>query len=262
MEKAVIVGPYHFIGIHLCSVLLEKGYNIIGISYPNVEIDKLEDKKMVFGRNSNFMETKWSSFVNEINQDEMLIIFDFYTLEKEDQLVSLLSADQMEFILIGEKRKKKKIVIICPNNIEEGIINECKHLLDVHQIRSQVFYLPTVYGPWQPENFLFQQILTGTEEKAIRQHKKEYTKDAIYIEDAMEELVNQILQGKDNDFLLKSKVENHWHKCLDYLQWHQERNENNNIPFQDTISTIAVNNKKNISENLEVQRKHIKMYID
>ncbi|MEM5594163.1 hypothetical protein AAHH67_24715 [Niallia circulans] len=56
MKKAVIFGVYQFVGFHICSTLLEEGEEIIGISYPEISIEDLEDKRMEIGRNANFSE--------------------------------------------------------------------------------------------------------------------------------------------------------------------------------------------------------------
>ncbi|MFT8319833.1 MAG: hypothetical protein ABF649_02900 [Bacillus sp. (in: firmicutes)] len=257
MEKAVIVGPYHFIGIHLCSALLEKGIDIMGISYPQVQINKLEDKKMVFGRNANFMEKDWGYLVCA---DVEVIIFDLYTLDRKNELVLTLLSAYKEAALIKEMTKKK-IVIICPITIEKKIMEESISLFELHQQAYQIIYLPTIYGPWQPEIFLFQQILAD-KRKTIKKHEMEYTEDAIYIDDAITEIVNQIVQGKEREVVLKSNVENHWNKCKNSLDWKQDTKETSICCFSDSVSTIIVKNKNNISENLEIQRKHIMMYID
>ncbi|WP_445486672.1 hypothetical protein [Niallia sp. 03133] len=261
MEKAVIVGAYHFIGIHLCSALLEKGFQIFGISYPNIKIENLDDKKLVFGRNANFVETEWSAFLKEWNEEDIFTIFDLYTLDKREQLCSFLLSEYAAAIM--EKKKiSQKVILVVPITINYNLLNEWKNTMLSNNLRYQIIYLPTMYGPWQSGDFLFRQILSNTEE-TIRKHEMEYTNDAIFIEDSVEVIINEVLQGEEKEILLKSTVEHHWKKCADHLQWNRDSGEKNDIRFlDDTITTIMVKNKNDLSQNLELQRKHINMYID
>lgn len=68
MKKAIVFGAYQFLGFHICGALLEEGEEIIGVSFPNIHVDDIEDKRMEIGRNANFSEISWNH-LDSILQD-------------------------------------------------------------------------------------------------------------------------------------------------------------------------------------------------
>ena len=57
-----------------------------------------------------------------------------------------------------------------------------------------IFYLPTVYGPWQPMKYVFQQAINNPN-GPISLDDREWTEDALYIDDVIEYYLKDI-EGK------------------------------------------------------------------
>lgn len=255
MKKAVVFGVYQFVGFHICSALLEEGEEIIGISYPEVSIEDLEDKRMEIGRNANFSEKsldKLSFILQDTNVQH--IYFDLYTIKEisiYEKIQSLLSNFQDKETI----RDKKLIFLVNVASIEteRDFITLLKDNLVNHDI--QVVHLPTLYGPWQPSDFLFQQIVEGKEKKDIKLKVREYTMDAIFIEDAVKEVVKMTTKGQNNDILLKSKEINHWQRCLEQLQWDIPKTKKG-LQLSSNLQEVFVENEGTIEDNLEKQKRH------
>ena len=256
MEKFMIIGPYHFVGLHLCSSLLAKGLKVKGISYPNFAVNQLEEKEMTFGRNANFTNIQWEQRFKSIKEGETIIVFDCYTLDKLEHLM-----ENMQGFFKGRHWKMpKKVVIICPVTIEESENKHCKDFFDDRKISHQFIYLPTIYGPWQPGDFLFHQLLIKKTSGNLLPRWNEYTKDAIFVEDAVEKIIEQIQNSQNEDIFLRSTMQNHWQKCMDILDYSMGSVEDSKSYFAENKLAINVNNRNEIPENLELQKKHINMY--
>ena len=95
MKKAVIFGAYHFLGFLICSALLEEGEEIIGITYPDLVVEDLDEKRMEIGRNANFSEKSLAEFTSILQDTNIEVLyFDFYTLKqlsKYDKVKNLFS---------------------------------------------------------------------------------------------------------------------------------------------------------------------------
>ncbi|PKG25524.1 hypothetical protein [Niallia nealsonii] len=258
MDDFLMIGKYHFIGLHLCSTLLSQGLKIKGISYPDFEVHQLEEKEMFFGRNANFIDIKWEQRFKQIKEGETIIVFDCYTLDKLDDLIAAMQ----EFFKGNRWKMPNKVVAICPATMEEVQNKQCTKFFKEKKIPYQFIYLPTIYGPWQPESFLFQQILLKEINKNLLPKQNEYTKDAIFVEDAVEEIMEQIQNNQNEDILLRSVVQNHWQKCMDVLNYSLDYVEDCENYFAENKFTINVKNKNKIADNLALQTKHIKMYIN
>ncbi|GKU81777.1 hypothetical protein [Niallia sp. NCCP-28] len=254
MDNFIIIGKYHFIGLHLCSALLEKGLKIKGLSYPGFSVHQLEEKEMVFGRNANFIDIDWEQRLKQIKEGETIIIFDCYTLDKLDDLITAMQ----EFFKGNRRKMPKKVVAICPVTMEESQNKQCVKFFSEMKIPYQFIYLPTIYGPWQPENFLFQQIFLKETTKNLLPRQNEYTKDAIFVEDAVEEIIEQIKNQQNEAILLRSAVQKHWQKCMDVLNYSIDYVEDSENYFAENNFTINVKNKNRITDNLALQKKILK----
>ncbi|NRG31128.1 hypothetical protein [Niallia circulans] len=255
MKKAVIFGVYQFVGFHICSALLEEGEEIIGISYPEVSIEDLEDKRMEIGRNANFSEKSLDK-LPFILQDSNVqhIYFDLYTIKK----ISIYEKIQNLFSNFRDIEKScgKKLIFLVNITSIEAERDFTTFLKDnLVDLDIQVIHLPTLYGPWQPSDFLFQQIVEGKEKNDIQLNVREYTMDAIFIEDAVREVVKMTTKGQNNDILLKSKEINHWQRCLEQLQWDIPKTKKD-LQLSRNLQEVIIENKGKIEDNIEKQKKH------
>jgi len=261
MKKAVVFGAYQFLGFHICGALLEEGEEIIGVSFPHINVADIEDKRMEIGRNANFSEISWDQ-LGTIIQDASIdhLFFDLYTIESLQSLYRTMKR-QIFDCSVKELLFNKKLVFLV--NImaiekERELLSSIREDLGGYMI--QMIHMPTLYGPWQPSDFLFQQLVEGNEKDAIRIGLREYPTDAIYIEDAVSEVVKQTNKGQNKDILLKSNVINHWQRCLEHLKWNVPKSVHKDIENLKGLEEIIVINKRSISENLDKQKKHHLLY--
>lgn len=259
MKKAVVFGAYQFLGFHICGALLEEGEEVIGVSFPNIHIDDMEDKKMEIGRNANFSETSWNQ-LDSILQDSHIdfLFFDLYTIESLHSVYGMIKSHIIDRIdkkfLIA--KKLVFLVNIMSLEIENELFSRIKEECNDYPI--QMVHMPTLYGPWQPNNFLFQQLIEGKE--SIHFSLREYPKDAIFIDDAVMEVVKQTNKGQNSNILLKSNVTNHWQRCLEHLKWDIPETINEDIEYSVYLEEVIVINTCSISANLDKQRKHHLLY--
>lgn len=206
MDKAVIVGSYEFIGFHLCEALLQEGIEVYGIHIPTSDSEHLvEEKRLLIGRNSNFYE-KNATFLELINpfQRNSFLFLDYYSFYMKKQEEIFIQAVHS---FLSHEHIQHSVAIL---PIQLGVKTENKdHLTKLLDSRS-IFYLPTVYGPWQPSNFFFHKALCFPKENH-KVEEREWTNDALYIQDVTETILNSIEKTEKRvSYLLKSKIENHW----------------------------------------------------
>lgn len=253
MEKAIIVGAYEFLGFHFCKKFLEQGIVVEGI---HVEIEDkelfIEEKKMEIGRNANFIENR----IDRVEREEKaFVIIDFYDFFMRD--VSYLFSRLVVPYL--EKMKKCTFVLLLPlaakkELFKEELIWKEKLMKDEHVVAS--FYLPTVYGPWQPLEMVFQQILLKKVNKLKRVNvsSKEWVYDALYVEDIVDYIIEETVH-MSGEFILTSGMKNMWNLCAKELSFlYQEEEGEPNISIN---NKIVVPSKTPYQEGLANQRRNV-----
>ena len=224
MDKAIIVGIYEFIGFHLCEVLLQEGIEVYGVNLPMDDSDLVVDeKRLLIGRNSNFQE-KDESFLSslDLTQKDTFIFLDYYSFYM--------------------KRQEKKFLEIVHSNLPDEQLVRSVTIMPIQECMKEInspyiFYLPTIYGPWQPANFLFHRALYQSNVSHTIEDR-EWTGDAIYVQDAIHSILDFIENKKPASYLLKSNVENQWSKIASILS--------------DQISNINLNSNNEISKDIIV----------
>ncbi|MGE6260212.1 hypothetical protein ACQKCU_20415 [Heyndrickxia sporothermodurans] len=221
MERAVVFNAQQFLGFEICKELLNKGYEVLAIEHKGMVHDVNKEKWLEIGRNANvtyqlmgdkmdFQDPTYNWFVP---------LYDFIS-EKED---SLFDEWLYHFQRLYDEMKclVKKIIFINPSqwlNDSTAIDQVKRSLMDKVINRSEIavldFYLPTIFGPWQPNTFLFQQIIS----KVTSQCYVDDCGDAIYIENAIHAIFQHIDEQLCGEkILLKSREEDMWEKCIFYL---------------------------------------------
>ncbi|OCA84271.1 hypothetical protein A8F94_16285 [Bacillus sp. FJAT-27225] len=210
MEKAVIVGAFGFFGFHLCKKMLEKGYEVAGVAYGKESASFQDEMEDLIGRNGNFQKT-----FNEVpgggSQSEVLILslYDWIYCEDESDVIELLRKT------ISPNNQRKTVLAVpielALNSEKAAMIVD---LIQQEQKNTLTIYLPTLFGPYQPERYAFQKAISG-----FRDHdpSEEYIEDALYCEDAAEKAIELIEQGRKRDVLLKSSSGANWQACAEIL---------------------------------------------
>ncbi|WP_312095533.1 hypothetical protein [Niallia sp.] len=258
MKKAVVFGAYQFLGFHICGALLDEGEEIIGVSFPNMDVNDIEDKRMEIGRNANYSEISWNQVDSILRDPEIdCLFYDLYTVENLQSVYRMIRSQIFNRSKFPINKKLVFLVNIMSVEKERELFNSIKEELDN---TTQIIHMPTLYGPWQPSDFLFQQVIEGKEQEAIHISFRECPMDAIFIEDAVMAVVKQTNIGQNNDILLKSNVINHWQRCLEHLKWDIPKTIKKDVEYSGRLEEVMVINKCSISENLDKQKKHHLLY--
>lgn len=251
METATILGVYDFIGFHLCHCLLEKGTRIVGINLNdcNAELMRLE-----IGRNANYEEISLSDWDAE-NVEGPLFISLFGVLQQTGEESKI---EGFMTMLAGIRELNHPIIFIFPAWAMR-IENVPPHLKKATIIE---FYLPTIYGPWQPDCCFFQQWIN------YRQFAHalpvlgewEWVDDAIYIDDVIELILAKAEGKAEGKYFARSGEVDQWVKCAEILVGDNtkippvELAERRGIP--EGLEQVAVKQNESIHTGLTRQKQH------
>ncbi|PAE20649.1 hypothetical protein CHH80_10215 [Bacillus sp. 7504-2] len=220
MDKAIMIGTFEFLGFHFTKKMLEEGMEVVGVHFnkENNESFLIEEKRLQIGRNANFVEEKFNSFKGEGFETAPLIIdyYDFFMQTDEDQIVAFT---ENQLLL----QNRDKIILLLPLSIfnEEyrDARNNLKKLVSSAKKQNQVvqeFFLPTVYGPWQSEVFLFQQAFVKKRDE-WNITAREWTADALYVEDVVANIL-KLMEKDEKRYILRNAVSEAWEKCAKSLE--------------------------------------------
>ncbi|MFI8686612.1 hypothetical protein [Rossellomorea sp. NPDC077527] len=193
MDHAFVFAAQQFLGFELCDALLEKGWTVTAID----ENKAFEDKWLQIGRNANLEYVPYGDWNQNVNS-ECTVFLPYYDQLRGEKGSYLTAVDG----LLGKMDQPPHVVRIYSN--EFGIRNV--------ESEGSIFYIPTLYGMHQPEDFLFAQLLMGREE--ISGFVDDPT-GAIYVKDAARAIVN--LSSKKERFILKPLSERSWNEALSYI---------------------------------------------
>lgn len=229
MDKAIVFGAFEFLGFHCCYSLLDKGYEVTGIQIEESKALYIENMRLEIGRNANFFEVEprnWN--LTELNSSSIIFIdyYDLYLKFTESAVWQALIGPKLQEGMEMIKSSNSKIVLLLP--IQKLINQKEEHLPltnSLEELRNegvflQIFYLPTIYGPWQNSELLFQKSLLGmlSEETSSKLSEREWINDAIFVKDVVRDII-RILEEETStvEWILESDVSNHWEECADYL---------------------------------------------
>jgi nucleoside-diphosphate-sugar epimerase len=268
MDKVAILGVFDFVSFHVCKALLNKGIEVEGIHVEATEaIEFLDEKRLEIGRNANFTEASLVDWTNDFNRKAKTIIFslyDIYMLFKES-ILETETADQI-IELLKRNKDNEKIVFLVPlqvlsKSIDSKAIHAINHFIKKTNSISeniQFVYLPSVYGPWQPETFVFQHsILTNMKRNYEFKEIREETNDALYIDNAVEVMIEIIEDGKAGGILIESGRENQWDRCASFLQIPENLSIVRKTKVEGKqISKVQIKKQTEISEAFSKQKEH------
>jgi len=218
MNKAIVVGAFGFLGYGVTKAMLEEGMEVIALSNTDEKNCFKAEKRMEVGRNANFIEDiEWGE-LHEENEELRLIIplYDFYMNGTEKKVYErvLGREDHPLFSL-----ENCSVTYLLPYQVanEQGF-QKFKDFMKNRGFSSyQEIYFPTLYGPWQPDVYYFQQVLAfyRSDKSEYNLSSRESIEDAIYIEDA----ASIVLQLKEDSgkFVVHSGKTNGWMECFLHL---------------------------------------------
>jgi hypothetical protein len=271
MDKAIIFGMFDFVGFHVGKNLLNKGIEIIGVHIDELEnIDFLDEKRLEIGRNANFNEqslVEWESSPKEDMSNPKFIfsIYDLFMLKKE-QILQDEAVTKPIIQYIEENKTKTSMVLILPIQMLtrtfkgkeiEGFLNKIEGLVK----DTQLLYLPTVYGPWQPLSFLFQKAIVSKLRKTeITNEEREWKNDVLFVDDAIDSILDIIENGRPGSYLIDSGSDDQWFRCAAYLNIDEDQALSKStelIQCDPPMVKVSVRKVTPISDSIMVQMEHV-----
>ncbi|MCA1056753.1 hypothetical protein LCM10_17350 [Rossellomorea aquimaris] len=198
MNHAIVLCAQHYLGFELCRALLEKGWTVTAVD------DGLEtsDKWMEIGRNANIQYFPSKSWNRELPVDCRVFLPYYDQFDGEElECLSLIES------LNGKAEELPEMVRILRNHshgTDQGVYRT---------FSGTTFHLPTLYGPHQPDHFLFAQLMKGVERDKLRY--EDDPSGAIYVKDAAECIIKH--SSRKGTYLLKSLSDNSWKEALSYI---------------------------------------------
>jgi hypothetical protein len=260
LDKVCILGVYQFIGFHLCKRFLESGFSVEGIHLETESDLFLEEKRLEVGRNANFSEQIFPVAEQNIETDVTIIpIYDWFMTYKESK---------RPFSEIIQNAPKTNFVFLLPIQLltdsqDEGM-DEIRNFIAQTKNMAQTiqyFYLPTIFGPWQPSSFLFQnELLNQFHQTNESLEIREWPFDAIYIDDLLTPLIEKIESAEPGSFLLESGIPKSWELCTEILQLDKSLGKVfDDVKFKvdDGISKITLKEVTPYQEALMTQKEHV-----
>lgn len=206
MEQILVAGACSFIGFHIAEGLLEQGFLVTGLDLTDGSgNERKEEMLLAIGRNANFTMAEES-----LDGLYSKIIVPLYGKDEDHARLFSLLGD-----IMGSSEKKPDIYCfrsLAP--LPEGMEKISAALAGEGSAR--MFYLPTVYGPWQPDSMAFEAGIRNFPPDRIKQAADaEYRQDAIYIEDLREELPD-ILKQLPGVMMIRTGKSGLWEECAGY----------------------------------------------
>ncbi|WP_413302066.1 hypothetical protein AA0X95_23095 [Bacillus sp. 1P10SD] len=271
MDKAIIFGIYDFVSFHTSQTLLNQGIEVVGITFEDKdEIPFYEEKRLEVGRNANFSEQSFSKWEKEreLEKSKTVLVFSIYDLYMMNKETRFLKKSVMKPIVNYIEKNNKNIEIVCLLPIQElGSSNERQLGSFLEQISRiaesmHVFYLPAIYGPWQPETFLFQQsILSKIQRIEIQKGDREWTKDILFVCDAVESIFELVASEKSGKYVLQSGKKEYWSKCASYLQIDESlsiQDVSEPVKIENQMVTVPVRHITPIADSITQQVEHVR----
>jgi hypothetical protein len=220
MDRAIIIGPFGFLGYSICKAMLDKGFCVLGISPGMRESGKFNDeKRLEIGRNANFFEQANEEWLSEINETPVPIIIPFYDYFMECSEANLFNDPLFSKSLCTLSPCPSKVIFLFPEQfayektLRNDILKQCEAFINETKYLGPEIFLPSLYGPWQPDDYLFQQILFPADDSHSLCLERESLTDAVYIEDAAS-LCLRLMEEAEGAFLVSSGNPEEWEECL------------------------------------------------
>jgi hypothetical protein len=234
LNHAFVFAAQRFLGFELCDALLEKGWTVTAID----EDKDMKDKWLEIGRNANLEYVPYGEWDKNV-RSQCHVFLPYYDQVRENKFSYLTEADG----LLSKMDQPFQMIRIYSKVRGNRGLGE----------NGAVFYLPTLYGIHQPEEFLFAKLLKGREEIS------DYVDDpsgAIYVKDAARMIVN--LSSKKERFTLKPLSGQSWNEALSYVTKESFLPEPRD--FESEGKEIIVRPSKSHKSIIDQQVKGIRMY--
>ena len=171
---------------------------VIGVDLPlTPNPNEKEEKEMYLGRNSNFKVMKPDQMMDVGKSNSYIYISDNSEHWHE----------YMEDIHLPFK-KADKVIQVAMNQIDLSKTQS--------NLINMTIILPTLYGPWQPENTFLYKCLSSRNQFPFDQYELENKSDAIYSSDAAAAIL-EIAKLEPGIYQIQTDIKNHWSLLLKEL---------------------------------------------
>ena len=198
MPRNIVVAPFSYVSFELCMKLMENGQEVIGIepSLPYLDKREREEKELYLGRNANWSLCPLEEFPLRSGEESIIYVChvnpgwpaiqDFLQELKENscKIVYITHATQRPFMNVTDWSKSNVWI-----------------------------HLPSMYGSWQPENSFFEHSLIDPS-FPFEEYEREDRRDVLYIDDAVDAIMEVAQLEGGGAYQLQSGVENHWDEVL------------------------------------------------
>ncbi|MBS8263072.1 hypothetical protein DYI25_01320 [Mesobacillus boroniphilus] len=264
MERATILGIYDFIGYSLCRYMLDLGVEIDGIDPEgNIEDYFTEEKRLEIGRNANFTEIGLKDWEVEGAKGFLFVTLfgSLQTRKGTDDIVEALLTK-----LENRHLKRLPTAVILPAYFAQENVKlreadtKISHFISSRESTLLTIYLPTIYGPWQPEDCFFQQTMTlsSIDDRKIPDIGQwEWTHDCLYIDDAVKTIKEMAESGHQGQYILSSGEQGRWLQCAEELLGKEAailRKEVKTPVIKGSIQVRPVEQNEQISKGLSRQK--------
>lgn len=289
MKRVLVTGAAGFIGSHLCTKLLEEEVEVVGID-GSESTEKLD----YIGRNANFElinqrieQADLKSLMKKVD-----VVFhlacDIKPNEEWRNIETRVKHHIQCLRLLTESMEPKKTKLIFSSSYDVygkktgtvtetssanpetmfGLIklteeNFIKQAAAKKKFSYTILRFPTIYGPWQPEEMTFQQIINAKEETSppLIIKKDSITEDAIYVEDAVRALcLAADKETRNTVYNIGSGSKEEWRKGLKVLSIGEEdmpsEKRNMVVKGERAHEELGFRSKVKIEEGLNKQIKH------
>lgn len=244
LKKVLITGVMGFIGFHLCQRLLNDCIEVIGIdSMEGIYDQKIfEEKWMFIGRNANFhfYEESLEQLPLKKLLNDVDVVYHLASTRDEGHELETVKQKNEEIAkkLVESCRENSRLIF--PSTIEVygkqtgeitektptnpissyGIAKLAEESVILREKANVIILrLPTVYGPWQPQNMALHRLLfaniTGTEANISDENS---TIDLLHVDDVVESLFLAGICSYENEiFNISSGKSRQWHQAKAFI---------------------------------------------
>jgi nucleoside-diphosphate-sugar epimerase len=251
MTKAIVTGGLGFLGFELCLAFLEEGVEVLAADTE----DTAGGRWLEVGRNANitYQPIRQDLIPGFSEARTYINLYDHFTGNKADaQLKSIKkfvekvqSSSADAFLLLPS---------VVPNRIKESELTELIEYLKEQFNNHYIVYIPTLFGPHQPETFLFQQILADSDSGL---DYVDDTRSAIFVKDAAKAIQNQIKISRTRYVQLTPAHSGSWMEILHLLgkpgAFKQGTARIRDV-LPDGLEKVVVDSTSSVQEVLEHQR--------
>lgn len=231
----LVIGAFSFIGYEIVQQCMKKGRNVYGIQ-PMPLSNIHEEKWLGIGRNANF--TFLSSLQDCPNDVEKVYICLYEPHEESPVDLALLKEAILKYpqsILISSVRAESE------HSRFSYIEKQAKGCM--------IIRVPTVYGPWQPEEMGFHRVIAGNKFFSVEEE------EILFVDDVARTLLE--LEKETGIYTLTAENKEYWQEAYYHLTGKRGKCVSST---NDKNKKLLATNNISIEKGIEEQREHMKKY--